>query len=260
MAKFAPVCPPAMYKVLKAAGLLGNYHLILAHDVANRPSSYLDVFGGGKDHYIIMDNSLIELGQPVSTQVMVKAVTSLRPSVLVLPDHMKDANKTIQASRAAAKEWLDVGIGPFMAVPQGLNMAELLMCAESHANTPGVVAFGIGRFTADMLGSRLGICNALNREWPHLKIHLLGFSENLSDDLYCAQLPFVMGIDSAVPVRFGLKGIKLEIDTYSQVNCPRGDYWETANEMNELVRRNLNCIRRWVQNDEEFNDSGNTAA
>lgn len=248
-AAFAPVCPPAMYKALKAADLLGDYHLILAHDVANRPAEYLEVFGDAtrKGMYIIMDNSLIELGQPVSAQVMLKAVSCLKPTVIVLPDHMKDANKTINASTRAAEEWSFLGLGPFMVVPQGTSLSELMMCAEALEKLPGVTAFGIGRFTADMLGTRQVLADMLHKEWPSMAIHLLGFSENLADDITCAQKPYIMGIDSAVPVRFGLKGIKLDLATYAEVNCPRGDYWQTANTVTDMVRRNLNCIRQWVK-------------
>jgi hypothetical protein len=259
MSSFAPVCPPQVYKKLKAAGLLGNYHLLLAHSVANKPTEYIEVFGDGREHYIIMDNSLIELGQPVSSQVMLKACTMVRPSVIVLPDHMKNANATIKDTRESAIRWADYGLGPFMAVPQGESFAEIMMCAESHAKTPGVVALGIGRFTADMLGSRLQVAKAINREWPHMMIHLLGFSENLADDISCAQLPFVMGIDSAVPVRFGLKGIKLDMHTYPEVNCPRGDYWETEAELTDVVRLNLNLVRRWVMNDAQYMQSKKVA-
>ena len=105
MAEFAPVAPPEMLLDLKEKGALGKYHLLLAHDVAARPDLYRAVFDDVHDTYIIMDNSLIELGYPVTTDVMAKACEVVIPDVIVLPDVLNDMKLTLDYSVAAARSW-----------------------------------------------------------------------------------------------------------------------------------------------------------
>jgi hypothetical protein len=238
MAKFAPVVPVHFARKLLEAGVLGDYHLLLAHDVAEKSSQYAAVFeelrASGEDPFIIMDNSVIELGRPVSLEVMEEACNAVKPSCVVLPDVVTDKNETLKLMRVTMQSWMHSHVLadiPFMAVPQGKTLTELLGCAGEINNMlgPQLKLWGMGRFVTKLLGSRKVFLEQLlkmEQMWGYnRKLHMLGFSDNIQDDIEVTKLypEFVMGIDSAVPLRIGQQGILLEKDTDAG---PRGDFWE----------------------------------
>ena len=246
MAEFAPVAPPEMLLSLKAEGLLGNYHLLLAHDVVAQEELYSEVFDQFEG-YIVLDNSLIELGYPATMDVMTRAYDIVRPTVTVLPDYLTDSRRTVEAHKGAVWAWNKEGLGPFMAVPQGRSVGEVCMCADQLARLPWIHAWGVPRIITELAGSRHEVINYLLAQGDDRKVHMLGFSDNLKDDIECAKDPGVVGIDSAVPIRLGLHGIRLEDAVNSdKPHMSRGEYWETAKEVTPLVRENLEAIRSWI--------------
>jgi hypothetical protein len=249
MSQFAPVCPPALLKDMKSKGVLGKYHLLLAHDVVAKPRLYRDIFKRGEGHYIIMDNSLIELGKPCDDNTMLAAWGVLTPDVCVLPDRLCDAEYTIAESFKAAGRWYALGMDSFLGVVQGQNEAEILECAETYARMPTINAISVPRVVTDrVLGSRMGITRKIHSLYPEIPIHLLGFSNNIQDDIETARFRFVKGIDSAVPVRAGLLGLSLGLDPPGKFNNlpPRGQFWEEAKTLNDKAEQNLHWIRHEI--------------
>ncbi len=248
MGKFAPVVPTQLAYALRDHGILGDYHLLLAHYVAEKPDEYRELYNTNDPErsgwYVILDNSLIELGKPVDDTTMMMAYEAVSPSVVVLPDYLEDPDRTVSASSMAANRWLDKGMLDFMVVPQGKDLAELLMCAEKLADLPSVRAMGIPRKVAQTQGTRFHAVQKLAALYSELDLHLLGFSDDLLDDVCCARHPAVMGIDSAVPIRLGQKGIELQID--QKQHEPRGDYWERPAKVSRTVLTNMDKIRRWI--------------
>jgi hypothetical protein len=262
MALYAPVCPPQILRGLRALGddIVGKYHLLLAHDVHEHPELYRDVLPSNS--MIIMDNGTIELGHPVSLREMRSALDVVPAQIIVLPDVIKDSQKTLEMSTAAATEWLPLlhtrgsylSEGKFMAVPQGKSFEELQSCALALAELPNVGAWGVGRFITDMLGSRIPFIEWLRdtkeTQLPNGRftpfIHLFGFSENLQDDIAASNIPKVMGIDSAVPIRLGQHGFM--IDPHQKTHIPRGDWWDKASgQIRAETLANLLLFRSWIQ-------------
>jgi hypothetical protein len=232
-----------MLMALKEEGLLGDYHLLLAHDVASQPTLYHDIFHD-VDAYIIMDNSTVELGHPVDTDVMLVACAAVPADVVVLPDTIRDAEATIRDCVIYSLEWGKAKLGPFMVVPQGETWTELCACAQTLSYLPNISAWGVGRFVQAVLGSRIPFTWWLRNITLDPTIHMLGFSDHVHDDIRAMHMPCVAGIDSAVPIRMGLAEIGL--DAFIKTP-PRGDYWETASEVTELVRYNLAVARSWAE-------------
>ncbi len=246
MAEFAPVAPPQMLLSLKAEGLLGGYHLLLAHDIVAQEDLYSEVFEGFEGH-IVLDNSLIELGHPAPLEMMTKAYDIVQPTVTVLPDYLSNSRRTIDAHKGAVWAWNKEGLGPFMAVPQGRSVGEACMCADQLSKLPWIHAWGVPRIITELAGSRIEVVDYLLGLGDERQVHLLGFSDDLEDDIRCAKEIGVMGIDSAVPIRLGLHNIRLEDAVKSnEPHMPRGEYWETAKEVTPLVRENLEAIRSWI--------------
>lgn len=252
MGKFAPVAPPDMLLDLKAKGALGDYHLLLAHDIVAQKEKYREIFSSGPmPYYLILDNSVIELGEPVSAEVLEEARAVLKEAypgnkvITVLHDFIGDFFKTVEYSRASAARWMQKDLGPFMAVPQGQTWQEFTSCADNLVSIPGVQAWGIPRHSTGKLGTRQHLANYCSVMRPHWDTHLLGFSDDLQDDIQCADMLMVKGIDSAVPIRLGLEGIRITMGLQS--HSPRGNYWETAKVANELVIENLERVRGWIK-------------
>jgi len=256
MGQFAPVCPPQILKALRAYGdqIVGKYHLLLAHDVAAKPHEYKDLLP--EKSLIIMDNSIIEMGYPVPLDVMQEALRIVPSQIVVLPDVIKNRSLTLDLSFQAAEDYshiMDFNLSSFMCVPQGESLEELMDCAIQMRHLENVGAWGIGRFVTEMLGSRKDlvewIWNTPELHLPYRRhgpfIHLLGFSENMEDDMLCARLPGVMGIDSAVPVRMGQN--RQVMQRTQRAHSPRGDWWDTAVPfIYPETLANLSLVRNWI--------------
>jgi hypothetical protein len=253
--RYAPVCPPHVLGALKSwgVGIAGSYHLLLAHDVAANPTSYRGLLP--PNSLVIMDNSIIELGYPVEPDVMHKALNIVEAQIIVLPDVIRNKDKTIELACEYAntyEPYLARG-QKFMAVPQGNTLAELRECAWELSHMPGVEYWGVGRFVTDMLGTRKDFLNwlyvTMRKEFgAHERfIHLLGFSDNFQDDITCAKKLGVMGIDSAAPIREGQER-RLMYRHPLGPHSKRGKTWweDVPSVITSETIANLSLIRNWI--------------
>ena len=252
MAKFAPVAPAKVVSYL-SPGACGDYHLLLAHDVASKENiqDYRTFFGRHRNMTIIMDNSVIETGNAVDLKIVRQACMAVDTTSVVLPDVLLDGKATVESCQKALEEWpatfsdlfghrTDRG---FMIVPQGKTLQEFAWCASQFADNPLINFWGIPRNLVGYHGSRekaIDIAHALN---PTRRIHLLGFSDDICDDVICAKDRRVEGIDSAVPLRAGSLGIELQFNTDM---LPRGDWWNTAVHV-PMMDTNIEKYKSWIR-------------
>lgn len=235
MARFAPVVPLEVARNMKAGGFLGSYHLLLAHDVMAHVDEYVEVYGSpfanleDPHRTIIMDNSLIELGRPMPVEEVMNAATVVGAKYFVLPDHLGDFHGTKKVVEEAYNRFLALKhLYPIMTpivVIQGRNASEYMNLAEWAQMHK--CAISVPRDAVKRVGSRARLLMDIYRKYPTALIHLLGFSDDILDDISCARMINVMGIDSAMPIRAALQGIPftLESDISKQVG-PRRNYWE----------------------------------
>lgn len=252
MALFAPVAPPQLLRGLRAFGdgIIGTYHLLLAHDVVAKASEYEGLLP--KSSFVIMDNSMIELGRPVEPKVLAEACRIVRPNLIVLPDVYGDGDETARLSIGMAKEWagiLPIGSG-WMAVPHGKTYEDITDCAyKLQDGISALAGWGIGRTVHRDMGTRKMMVNFLGGLMPkaapnRVCVHLLGFSSSLQDDYECSQLPEVKGIDSNVPLRMGQQRKLISLD--QEDPGPRGTFWDddhSAIQPDTLA--NLYLVRSW---------------
>lgn len=252
MAKFAPVCPAHIAKGLEEDRALGNYHLLLAHDILKHPEEYRKLFNS-MNGVKILDNSVIELGAAVDIKVIAEAAAVVCANVIVLPDILLDGKQTVIDCKKAYVEWrpiLDKALGSsnwsYMIVPQGKTRAEFAECAEAFADLAYIGWWGIPRnYNIHGLGSRrdaIDICTAID---PQNEIHLLGFSDDIVDDVLSACKDEVSGIDSAVPIRAASAGMRMSM------NLPelgkRGDWWDDPKTTyDQQMATNCSLIRNWI--------------
>lgn len=251
MSRFAPVVSISLLESLERQGAQGDYHLLLAHKVLEESKRWGDFFkrqwGVGKPNpFVIMDNSLIELGRALPTQRIVDAAKIVGADCVVLPDVLGDAATTVAMSKEAQTElapYIAQGIGT-MGVIQGTTLPECMKCAEELVKI-GVTYLAIPRVLTRLLGTRVAISYLVGSTFNR-RVHFLGFSDNVSDDVAAVHVcPRALGIDSSVPARMGLEDIPLH--HIFHYNEKRPDGWlELDENATQRVIENIIAMRRWV--------------
>lgn len=253
MPRFAPVCPIRMYKELQETNpkAMGDYFLLLAHDVIDKPKEYEEIFKD-KGYTIIMDNSVIELGSSVSAKALKEACDIVGANILAIPDVLENGDETITSAINFMIDWSGHTLGTYndtelMFIPQGKDLKDYVSCMlEAVKYKIPMDWIGIARNTTRrIIDTRQDLIGFFSTLAPDSKLHLLGFSADTEDDIKCAKHPKIQGIDSAVPVR-----------TFQNVfphvlildPGPREDWWENG-ELESAQIRNINIMRQIIELD-----------
>lgn len=259
---YCVVAPLQILEALDECRELGSSHLLLAHDIV-RPENqerYRKLFDrryrqekGLLDNFfthVILDNSVIELGKAVDTDIIFKAAEIVRPSCIVLPDVLEDCDATIESCTKAYDEWQgtlakvyhsntrmrDI---PFLYVPQGKTLKEFTKAAEAlRIGSDRIRYWGVPRNLVKNIKTRrhaLEVVRALNNR---RYVHMMGFSDDLTDDYLCANIFQVDTIDSTVPLRC-LDQFTLQCEIGA-----RGDWWTSA-RFTTRMKDNLKIARHY---------------
>jgi hypothetical protein len=142
-----------------------------------------------------------------------------------------------------------LNIPPLVGVIQGKGLRECMILAEFYANEPIFEGIAIPRCLTPIFGSRQRIAVEIHERWPdRFKLwHLLGFSDNIMDDFATAKLPWIDGIDSAVPIRGGIQERPFTLPDYDV--GPRGQYWNTAflrSKQSEIISSNIAAVEHFI--------------
>ncbi|MEE8598933.1 MAG: hypothetical protein V3S69_05405 [Dehalococcoidales bacterium] len=230
--RYSPIAPLIILEQLQGQKLLGNYLLLLAHEVLKSPRGYIDLVEHMENteenpRFIIMDNGVIERGSPVTAVELLEAANFAEADCIVTPDVIGDAPAT-------RKLVMDQGsvIGrefPLMRIPQGACITDLFDCVDwlneslpAHGSDPSY--WGVPRWIANEMSTRANVINYINHECPKAKIHLLGMSKSLKDDQRCLRKPNVIGIDSANPIVMGIAGMEMRRGAWQHLD--RGNLWD----------------------------------
>lgn len=249
MTNYAPIAPIDCLLKMQQAGFLGNYLVLLAHEVVAEAEKYaklIQEFSGT----IMMDNSLIELGKPVDVETMLAAIDITGADYAVLPDKLLDKDGTIEASTTALRQWQEIGLNAnHVIVAQGKTVEECLECVNTIADEfdePFIIS--VPRALVKELGTRLTVIEALKEHFIGTPIHLLGFSCNYHDDIHCARQESIIGIDSATPIRLGMEGKIMplsnsETDPVDNIQTDREVFFKTCKSVNNTIAYNLGAVR-----------------
>jgi hypothetical protein len=128
---------------------------------------------------------------------------------------------------------------PFLYAPQGKTLKQFTKAAEALSKGSDRIRYwGVPRNLVKHIGSRRKAIETVRALNDRRYIHMLGFSDDLSDDFLCANVLEVDTIDSAVPMRY--KGVF----NLGAVLEPRGDWWEKAEFTQQMVD-NIKIARRY---------------
>lgn len=205
-----------------------NYHMALTHLVLSDPQYakfYLERSLRGD--YVILDNSIIELGSAMSMDVILDAAARIKAHEIILPDVLRDRQGTLDLiDDVLCKYGAQLAKYKLMAVAQGQNTSEWLMCYSNLATAyPEITCIGIPKLTSsyeDLPNGRRQLCDMLtssqviNTDKSH---HLLGVWDNPIEIKYSARHKWIRGVDTILPVLCGQNGIAF--DPHDGMRVPR---------------------------------------
>lgn len=224
-----------------------EHFMVLAHLLANPAYAEFYEHKAMQGKYVVLDNSTVELGEPMPFRPYLETAMSLDATEIVLPDYLHNSHRTLVEVELALRNIDAYGWqGLAMGVPQGNTQQEWVDCLN-HMLNMGVGSIGISRRYRDMFGaSRLFSCYvarmvmlAAGRE---VGIHLLGCGGPPEEDIApCLMLPYVHGVDSAWPSYF----------TRGKANVAPGKTRPDSGSLNfseildeELLAENINLWRK----------------
>jgi hypothetical protein len=199
-----------------------DYDYALPHLFDEEPE-YLEYFRKAKaaGRYIIMDNSLHELGHAYSTERLIHWVNEIEPNEFIIPDVWED--KT--ASIVNARSWANV-IMPKnttkVAVVQAKTLHEAFECTQTYKDLGyKKIAYSYGAsYYNDIcthpnknLGKALGrvyVISTLYKQGvlhPNDRVHLLGCQVPQEFGWY-RDIKCIESIDTSNPVMAALEGIR----------------------------------------------------
>jgi hypothetical protein len=162
----------------------------------------------------VVDNSVTELGEPMSPEDLLKVVEDAKAQVVVSPDWLNDAKKTVQAYESFKKECESLPV-EVAGVLQGSTPEEALGCLMYYDKGTVLVPYRVGgseKKDADWIKAlrRQLVVTHIQHDW---RVHLLGFT-TLSEFQWYARMPHVVSIDTDVPIRAGL--LQVDFDDFDR--------------------------------------------
>lgn len=233
-----------------------DMHMALTHLVESAGSRYNEFFKELPDSdYIILDNSVIELGEPVNLDRLLKAADTINADEIVIPDSYKNKEETIRLMYYYLDRLVNKNV-PYkiQVVPHGDNIQEWVKCYKEISSVNEVDVIGVPKVTSSLMGGeygRVSLLKVINMfkgnqiKKPH---HLLGIWNNPSALSTISHLNWIRSVDSAVAYATGVNGIKY--DKYNGANRPEDLEWsfyDNTDNNEEVIRHNIECINRWCK-------------
>jgi len=221
MSKIPKISHELPINMLMRSSDINDYEYCLPH-LLDQNKIYEDHFRKAKKEgrYIIMDNSLHELGEAYDTDRLMYWINELEPNEFIVPDVWQDKNQTIINARKWSQVELPEGITK-VAVVQANNYGEAFECYHILKNHLGYqkIAFSYGAdwyaeqfpHPNPLVGKMMGRIMTISKMYKDLlinandRVHLLGCA--LPQEFsYYPDFPFIESIDTSNPIIHGLKG------------------------------------------------------
>ena len=201
-----------------------DYDYALVH-LFEKSDEYFNFFVEAlkKGRYVMLDNSIFELGVAFDAERFAFWCDALRPDAFIIPDALEDMHKTISSCEDWFNDYGDM-VGESVGVVQGKNLQELKECYSYMSERVDKIAisFDYSYYTdkypleksvwhAWMRGRHhllheLESNNLINKDKPH---HLLGCGLPQEFAVY-QHIPWIDTIDTSNPVAHGMHGIRYQ--------------------------------------------------
>ena len=201
---------------------INDYEYCLPHLLDQNPI-YEEHFRYARERgrYIIMDNSLHELGEAYDTDRLMYWIKELEPDEFIVPDVWQDKTATL----VNAKQWMSVKLPEGttkVAVVQAKNYHEAFECyniLKIQGYKKIAFSYGADWYSEEfphpnpLVGKMMGRIMTISKMYKSKlieetdRVHLLGCA--LPQEFgYYADFPFIESIDTSNPIIHGLEGVK----------------------------------------------------
>ncbi len=260
MIHFAHIAPlSVLQKHLFSDSFL--YHMALAFEVLHN-EKYRSLYQrlSLKGRYIILDNSLWELGHALRTKELINAVKAIGASEVVATDVFRNNDatrkKTQQFIEIIRSSDLPVKI---QAVAQGYNEFDWVQCFDWMNTNAEIDTIALPKVLDDFWhpGGRLGAISFLEssgRVRNNKAYHLLGIWSDPIEVLYIRKkFPWIRSIDSALPIHAALSHIVLNSElglhapeVIGRPHRPK-DYFNIVPTISqeENIVQNIRIVAQW---------------
>lgn len=246
--------------IISPTGLLGryakktNYHLVLAHILWQNDKEYFDFYKRRIEagDFVILDNSVIELGRPVDYEVLYKTCKELQPSELVLCDYPQDPRRTLEWAHTYGPKFKDeFPEMQLMVVPQWFGSKDPKNWLDSMwhlSDLDFVDTIGIPKFLST---ARPKVIDALHDNRPDKQYHLLGTWGNPVEVRAYEGYNWIRGVDTKAPVRLGQYGVALHphrgLLASMRSAVPDLDFQNSQDPLPIITEHNVKTYVGWTQ-------------
>jgi len=196
-----------------------DYDYCLPH-LMDEYKEYEDFFTISKSmgRYIVMDNSLHELGEAYNTERLMYWVNTIKPNEFIVPDVWENYNESARNAKAWASVELPEGVMK-VAVVQAKSLHEASLCVKLYRDLGyQKIAFSYGASYYNDLaphpnkdfGKAIGRFYAINKMYQDKtllnsdRVHLLGTASPIEFGLYL-NMKFIESIDTSNPIMAGIE-------------------------------------------------------
>ena len=250
--------------LLEDSKYFNDYDYALVHLLDEDPE-YAAYFINAKEkgRYIILDNSLHELGESYGDEGLLKWVNKLRPQEFIIPDVWQDRN----ASVVNARKWAQIKLPKEVekvAVVQATTIHEAATCYQTYKDLGyKKIAFSYGAsYYNDVvphpnpdIGKALGRLSVISSLYKTKvisqsdRIHLLGCASPFEFSLYKG-FECIESIDTSNPIMMALEGKKY--NNALNVDKPKANmnnyFYTNKNEIDlSLVLYNVSKFKEFLE-------------
>ena len=205
--------------LLEKSREFNDYDYCLPH-LMDENEEYRNFFYESKKmgRYIVMDNSLHELGEAYNTERLMYWVNEIKPNEFIVPDVWEDYTASVRNAKSWAQIELPEGVTK-VAVVQAKSLHEAYLCVQSYKDFGyKKIAFSYGaQYYHDLaphtdkdFGKAIGRYMVLSQMYedkllsPTDRVHLLGTANPIEFGLY-KNIKCIESIDTSNPIMAGVE-------------------------------------------------------
>jgi hypothetical protein len=178
--------------------------MVLTHLVLKHPG-YAKYYNKRalKGSYLILDNSLIELGGSVKLRTVLDAAEIIGPDEIVLPDVYKDGNATLESVRNSLIEYDGYQYNKsykLQAVCHGKDFKEWCHIWDELNKIDDLTCIAIPKVTTSQFGRLKAVRYALKNNPSNKEIHLLGCWDSVNEfkEYTADEKQAIRGVDTSI--------------------------------------------------------------
>lgn len=188
--------------------------------------------------YKILDNSLIELGDSMGFDLILKAAKLIKADEIVLPDAFMNKNLTLKRTKKTLRDYKqELKKYKTMAVIHGETYEEIYDLYNIFRQNENIDVLGFPKVWTKQYGSRSKIVKALAENATNKEKHLLGIWNNLTELKEYTNLN-IRSVDSSLAALLDIKEINNINYTRrdDEIICLEKDYIKHYNLIEEVKK------------------------